>query len=232
MTEDQFAEVMETFDFLQDYHYDPDGATANLFGKKRKKKGIFKKIGNAFKKIGKFVDKNVKSAIKDVKGAVEMAKYVPLLPFKGSMKKQLRRKGISAPDKIDKLAEKFYSVVIQNNPSFEFDNFERDEYGNLDPVSIGTIVSGIINFFKNIVEKLKKAKESLPPEIRDLAKDITKDSQNLVKSAEAGGEKGVIQSLTIDAENGTPEYGGTIKSDNNMIFIIVGVVALLFIMKK
>jgi len=135
----------------------------------RKRKKRKTKIGKFLQKIGKGV-KNI------VKKAADLP-FAPLLPFKLAMKKILKEKGVDTQgDTIIEVAQKFYNVVIQKKS-----NYEIHAYEHLSPSVISSIISAIINFFKNLKTR-KEGGEQLSPADEKALETAEKATAEAVKT--------------------------------------------------
>lgn len=149
----------------------------NLFGRRRamkrvkatlRKKGITskRKLRRAARKATKG---RVRAGLKRTAGAILVA---PLLPFKGSMKRQLKDKGISTSGmRFPAIVEKFYNEVVKKSesnkdskyeacPEGKFkDNwvfsYEMNEWETLPDSVVGDIVGSIV---KAVISHFKKKK--------------------------------------------------------------------------
>jgi len=145
-------------------------------GKKKKKKGLFKKIGSGIKKGAKAVGKAVG---KVVKGAV----YAPLLPLKGMMKKALKKKGVSPPSKMPDLAEAFYNNIVKKS---NFDSYyhgrtlERDGYN--DHFIAVDVVAGILKYVKDILQRKKAKKAGQPVALSPVEEEIAAGSEKVLNA--------------------------------------------------
>lgn len=89
--------------------------------------GLFKKIKKGVSKAVKNLAIETKKTIKDpvkaikhlAKSIVRVGGFSVLLPFKGTMKHQLNKKGIKHSNKIDDISLKFFENIVRKNKSFE-----------------------------------------------------------------------------------------------------------------
>lgn len=186
------AVIQATEDALKSSYEQGDPyAFEEHFLKGLKKAG--KKVKNAIKKVGdKIVDK-----VKKVAGNVLLA---PLLPFKGAMKKALKKKGISPPNDLPALASKFYQVVIQKKSNFEYCYELEDDLNHVDPVVTPMIITAIVGFIKQILGAKLEGKK-LTAEEQEIAEQVETDTRNLVTEQ-------TTQDGTTAPDGNAPTSGG------------------------
>lgn len=154
----------------------------NLFGRGRAKRKIrsqMRKAGVSKKKSRKFARKQtkgmVKSGLKRTAGAILVA---PLLPFKGSMKRQLKDRGVSTSGmRFPAIVEKFYNEVVKKseaNKDSKFEHcpegafkdnwvfsYEMDEWEVLPDSVVGDIVGSIVKAVIGHFKRKKAEKEAI-----------------------------------------------------------------------
>lgn len=172
-----------------------------FFGKKKGKSKIGEKLKNA---INKVKDKGKDAAL------------VPLLPFKGAMKKALKKRGVKHGKSLRDIAEKFYLNVIKQGQNFE----------SVDPVTLGIIVPAIVDFFKNLLDKAKTGKAST--EDKDLLDTAEKELKSFNPDTAIQQEE---KDENSDASSTGSSGSGSESSDNKMM-ILLALVAALFFLKK
>lgn len=159
---------------------------------------VFQKIGASVKRGAKNVAKATKTVVKKagdvLQKAGENVKLAPLVPLIPVMKTMLKKKGIAAPSGLENLANTFYQVIILKKPDVKkFD---------LDPVTLGIIVSAIVKFVQSIIDK-KKAGQKLTPEEEAAAAELTttvnkleeEDNNDLMRNVLIGA--GVLVGLIV-----------------------------------
>lgn len=208
--------------------------------KKKKKKKLFKKIGGGIKKAAKAVGKAVK------KIAVISA-AAPLLPFKGLMKKALKKKGVAAPKKFDDLIEVFYNNIVKKSSNFESHpmygrTLERDGYN--DDHIIGEIVSGVLNFITGLIRKKKEQKAGSPVELSPVEDAIANEAQHVLKTidkkaADAGIDTGIDmpgsssnENDGSDTESVSERRGGKGGDNSKLLLIGAAAVGAFLLLKK
>lgn len=177
-------------------------ANTEFIGGKRKKgrlKGALKKATEKVKKAAKKM------------GAA--AAFAPLLPFKGAMKKALKRRGVAAPNKMDELAKVFYTNVLQSKKY-------EGEFQHVEPVTVSLIVSAVLSFFKDMMKK--KAEGTASPEELALAKDADESAEAFTKSAGAGDDD------DDEGGEGAGDEGGSMKG----VIVMVAVALALYVVLK
>lgn len=113
---------------------------------------------------------------------LELAKFAPLLPFKGTMVKMIKEKGgaVSMSDPMDKVANLFYQMVIKKDGYEQF--FVDYDLTDVTPdhaaVAIGVIVNAILDFFRKSKEK------------KDQGQSLSKIESQAAKAAEFAQAKG------------------------------------------
>lgn len=184
----------------------------NLYGRRKKKisirKGLVKR-GWTKRKARKTARKQtkgmVKAGLKKTAGAVLVA---PLIPFKGSMKRQLKDKGISTTGmRFPAIVEAFYNAVVKKSeankdskyeacPEGTFKdnwafNYELEEGERIPDSLAGDIVGSIVNAVIAHFKRKKAEKEAiknagLKPETEMTANDIdaANTTEQVVKDLE------------------------------------------------
>lgn len=235
--------AIEVLDYLESYAMGDEYEEhfLGIFGKKNKEKRrkAFKKIGGFLKKAGNAVKDAAKAVGKVITAPV---KWMALMPFKGSMKKALRREGITPPRKLEDIAQRFYEVKILGKKSFEWGENHLDEKGGLEPATASMIIQAIISFFKRIVKD--KNTGELSPEDQELAGLIEGAATKLLASAESGSDADLIRQLESGGEapvnverraasssGGSSDSGG-LFSGGSMPLILIAVLALFVFMKN
>jgi len=203
---------------------------------------FFKKIGKALSKaakgVGKAVSKvtsgikkaannaikGVGNAIKSVSKVVSKVGTLPILPFKGAMKKALDKKGVKYGNNIEDIAKKFVTNVVKKS---NFEGYEQyyEASAHVEPLTIAAIVSAIVGFFKKL--KAQQGKGDLPPEeqaIVDEVEAIEKMQQQNPQQYEE------FLAREIEKENISNNQGGS-SNTTQMIMIIVGLLLAAKVMK-
>lgn len=162
---------------------------------------MLKKVGTAVKKGG------------------EAAMLAPALPFKGVMRKALQKRKINPPRKMSELIRSFYENVIKKG------NYE--EYlEHVDPVTIGAIVTAVVNFFKKMKKK-KDDGEKVSSEENEFADTVEEVSKQAAAMIEAGRDA-EIQSEDSKGNSIFPK--GKDGESNKML--LIGAALLLFYFAK
>jgi len=141
-------------------------------------KGL-KRLGKKVKETVKKVGGKIVKAVKTVAGNVALA---PLLPFKGAMKKALKKKGVEPPKELPELASKFYQLVIQKKSNFEYNYDLEDDIKHADPVITPMIITAIVGFIKQILGAKLEGKK-LTPEEEEIAGQVEADAKSLTAAA-------------------------------------------------
>lgn len=178
-------------------------------------KKLGKKVSKAVKKVGK----SIVEGVKKVAGNVALA---PLLPFKGAMKKALKKKGIDPPSDLPALASKFYQVVIQKKSNFEYSYDLEEDLQHADPVITPMIITAIVGFIKQILGAKLEGKK-LTPEEEEIAGQVEADTKSLTTASTT--DEGVTDS------SGNAPAGGGFDFGKFMPFILIGLV-LVFALRK
>ena len=202
-------------------------------------KNMFKKIGQGFKNLGQFAGKEAKQAGKGLKNlgefaaksVIDVALFVPLLPFRVTMKKMLEQKGVkTAHLGNEDLITRFYNEFVskkarpQSKSSFEelpsdfFDTHPSkfcswEDYADADSDTkqnilgmLPVVVQEIVSFFKTLIAKKKSGKPM----------SNTEDTG-------ASGAEDVQETLENKAKGELP----VTKSAINNIFVIVLILIVL-----
>lgn len=198
----------------------------------RKQKIIRKKIGGAVRKVGKAVGKVVKRTA----GATVL---LPLQPFRGTMLKGLRQKGISmsrtAP--LVDIATKYYKKVVKGghfdelpddwydtDPMF-FEPMETFEADYVAGTTIATIVTAIIAFIK----RAKKKKETGSP-MTEVEAVAAKGAEDFIKKVEAKTGKDLSKpSPMVEAAKAQLVSDVKVKALDKTTMLIIGVAAAFLI---
>lgn len=206
-------------------------------GKKKKKKGVFKKIGSGIKKGAKAVGKAVKKV-------ATAAVYAPLLPLKGIMKKALKKKGVAAPSKMPDLAEAFYNNIVKKS---NFDSYyhgrtlERDGYNDH---FIGVeVVAGILKYVKDILQRKKAKKAGQPVALSPVEEEIAAGSDRILseienKAAASGVDVGEDlpdepkERRSRGGKGGDEKEGLILGLPTNTVLIIGGVLVAVLVLRK
>lgn len=175
--------------------------------KKRETRILKKKGEPGVLKVQKRQEKRkaaVKKTGKGIKKAAGAVMLAPLLPFKGAMKKELKHKGIDPSGLTFKeIVINFYNECISkkgnknssyeevnatdfiNNATFSmsFEEIENDNQAGVAATAIGTIVTAIINLFKQAKERRKAAKDAGISEA-EYKKQTTEEEARLGEAAE------------------------------------------------
>jgi hypothetical protein len=118
---------------------------------------------------------NAKDLIGDTAGKVfKEAKFAPLLPFKGAMKKALKKRRVTLrSNKLSEIATKFYNYVVKKKSDPLISSYSHDpNYSHLDPAIVSLIVTAILAFFKQLKQK-KANNEPLSPTENMLANELS-----------------------------------------------------------
>lgn len=183
-----------------------------------------KKIGKGLKKVGK--------AIKKV---TMVATAAPLIPFKGLMKKALKKKGVNPPKNFPDLIEVFYNNIVKKSSNFESHPFygktlERDGYN--DDHIIGDIVKGVLQFIMGLIKKKKEQKAGAPVELSPIEDAIANEASSVVgkidkKIDESGIDVGDLPGSSSKDNDGTDterpsRKNGKGKKDNTKMYLLIG----------
>lgn len=183
----------------------------------------------AKKKVLKKLGTNIVKTVKKSAGAVVTA---PLLPFKKGMVTILNKRGISTKGmSFPKIIEKFYNEIIskKNNKYSEFEpleenrisdsylfkySYEEIEKDDIEPVIIGTVVTAIVNYFKEAKKKKLNAKNP--------KKELTTEEIIAAQTAEEAKKK-----LEEKINNEAIVKQGALN--NKLKYVIGGVIVVLII---
>lgn len=143
-------------------NYEEYASFLGFFGKKNreKRKKILKGIGKAYGNIWKTIGK-----------VAATPAVVAILPFKGVIKKKLRKKGITPKKKILQLAEQFYNNIIK---SYDYEGYEahyvdiQNQDKKADALPLALIIPAILKFFQMLMKK-KEDNTATPEENEDIA---------------------------------------------------------------
>lgn len=160
-----------------------------LFGGKkkrqerRKKRKLKKSEKKAKRKEKRKVRKETKTRFFDrIKAGIKAPYLLPLFPFFPMMRKALTKRNVKFEyGNLNDIAKKFYfSVVKEKN---NFDSEVLAESMDVDPVTIGMIVTAVIKFIKNVVNK-KKNKEVLTENEEQIEGILTEDEGKIAMETE------------------------------------------------
>jgi hypothetical protein len=202
------------------YHEDSNSA---LWGKYDEFEGSdhwnpFKKL----KQFGKFVGSEAKKVGKFAVGSVANIALAPLFPFKGMMKKALKKVGQPTTGDMHTIVMRFYEHVVKKHPAHldsptaYYDNFDFNNFENHSD-AIGIVIDAILDF----VKKMKK---------------VHSDGKAAIGSIEdivGGGANRVLDQLHLKERlqpiaNEAVERGA-LQINKNMIGAIVGVIVVIVI---
>lgn len=152
---------------------------------------VFKKVAAVHKKVGKKViaaHKKVGKAV--VKITKKLISLPALLPLKPVMAKALKKKGVEPPKDLEKLARKFYDVIVRKKSSFEYANPDANHIA-----PIVAIIPPIIKFITTIIQKKKKTGSTGDPvddSIADEAAGVIEDINAKAASEDTGIQSGNV----------------------------------------
>jgi hypothetical protein len=187
--------------------FDDDFENLEEHFKKGKLKKLGKKIGDKIKKVADKV--SPKEAV-----------FLPLVPFKGLLKKRLKKKGITPKsNKIKDIVFAFYDAEVKTG-SFE------ETTGNLVDDAIG-IVKEVLDLIKKISDKVKAGKGNADDE------EFAADADSAANEADDISEKMLQDELSTDDKNQASSTGaGMGLSTNTILILVAAVVAVYFFSKK
>lgn len=213
----------------------------NLFGRRkkmRKIKSALKKTGVTRKKRRRIARKTtkgiVKRGLKKTAGAVLVA---PLLPFRGSMKRQLKDKGVAtAGVRFPAIVELFYNNVVKKSEANKDSKYEACPEGTfkdnwvfsyevssgeqLSDNVVGDIVGSIVNAVIAHFKRKKKEKQAIEAAGLDPKTEMTKADIDAAITTDK-----VITDLEQKAIDDKNVKAGQIKK----IIMYVGIALLVFL---
>ena len=179
---------------------------------KKLKKGINKAVNpiEHMKMIRKNVKKHGGKVVKIVKKVggfiLESSVFLPLMPFKGSMKKMIKNRGVNPKKSFPDLLTQFASVVMKKKsydytPMYEYDRV-NDVY-NIAP-AILALIPMVIKFFTS----LKKKKQRGEPLTKEESQVVDFVDEAVVDLKGAAVEEVDKSSGKFLRENATKIVGG------------------------
>lgn len=186
---------------------------------------FLKGLGKSLKKVGKEIKKVGKKLVEGIKKVGGVVLLAPLLPMKFAMSKALKSKGVEPPKDLGKLASKFYQVVIQKKTNFEYDYDLEANVENVDPVITPMIITAIVGFIKDLLNKKSQGKE-LSAEEKEITEAV--ETQTAELTAAATSDAGI----TDRSGDATATGGGGGFDFGKFLPIILVAVVLLFALKK
>lgn len=201
---------------------------------------------NAIQKVKKTASNVVSNTGSSIKSGLTNAKdkvsninlnlslgFNALLPFKSTMLRALKRKGVAGlkdTDSIKKIALMFFNVIVSGKSSLDYAFFEQfnhaEEDGNYtdtgseliteagESIPYLAIITSIMNYIKNIFQK-KDNGSTLNPDEAAIAEDAASD----------------IDDVELD-ENGQPMQPMTEKTWFKALVAVLVLVVIVFIIKK
>ena len=173
--------------------------------------GVVQNVGNAAK--------NTRESVEEIaKNLGEKAQLAPIVPFVNPMKTLLKAKKVTPKKGLEELAIQFKQVVLDkrrnsfdmSDEDLEFNEFMKSGNHFVPPFVIAPIIQGIVQFFTGLV----KAKE---------------DGAKLSAEEEQAAKESLIAIEVMAGEN--PEKSIS-NDDNTMMYVIVGLVVLVLLMRK
>lgn len=169
-------------DYFQDEIY-------SLFGGKkkrqerRKKRKLKRSEKKAIRKEKRVIRKETKTRFFDrVKSGLKNPHLLPLFPFFPLMRKALSKRNVKYKyGDLNDIAKKFYWSVVKEKHNFDAEILA--ESMDVDPLTLGMIVKGIITFIKNIVNK-KKRKEKLTENEEQIGEILETDEDKIGMEAQ------------------------------------------------
>lgn len=174
--------------------------------------GVVQNVGNAAK--------NTRESVEEIaKNLGEKAQLAPIVPFVIPMKTLLKAKKVTPKKGLEELAIQFKQVVLDkrrnsfdmSDEDLEFNEFMKSGNHFVPPTVIAPIIQGIVQFFTG----LAKAKE---------------DGAKLSAEEEQAAKESLIAIEVMASEN--PNSISKNEDDNTMLYVIVGLVVLVLLMRN
>jgi hypothetical protein len=190
------AEFEEEFENLEEHF------------KKGKLKNLGKKIGDKIKKVADQVKP-------------EDAVFLPLVPFKGLLKKRLKKKGITPKsNKLKDIASAFHDAEVKVN-------FEAS--GNFVGDSID-LVKDILDLIKRVSDRVKAGKGSADD--AEFSSDADKAANNADDLSERTLREELVTDDVIIAPSTPAATGGGMLSTNTILILVAAAAAVYFFSRK
>ena len=173
-------------------------------------------LKKALKKAGK----GFKNLAKKIVSIVGVVHFAPLLPLAAAMLIIIKAKKIKIEGKgLKGLAATFYHKVIKGNFDYQYD---EEEY--FDPVTVTTIITTIVRYFKGI----KKKGKNLTPQEQQAVESIGKAAKNLTDKAYSEGGKVIAEQQVAEQQSTEAGKGiSTLAALKNPF--VIGIAAVLVI---
>lgn len=199
-----------------------------------KLKGIGKKVKEKAKKTVKKVGQKIKDVAKKLSPADAI--YLPLLPFKLVMLKQLQKKGIKTGKTMPEVAFNFAKHIVKKE---NLDDEEtkttgeklQDVAGTVQQVggvvgSAAGIVKIIISFFKKNDQKVKDGTASADE------MDMKLGAEEGLKALDESDEDAIEAAAKGKTKQGTETTTKTGGISNTTLYLLAGVVIVVLLLRK
>ena len=162
---------------------------------------------------------------------LKFAAFLPLLPFKGIMKKSLKKKGVNTKGmSFPNIVVKFHTTLIKKPNGLEgYDHLDADDLGE---GVVMDIVKEVIKYIKSLANHVKeKGADALRGAMSDTEIEIGRAGLKVQRKLEQKELKEIAKNNEFYKPYGMRKKG---KNKNMIIIIVIGALAIyfLFIHKK